>query len=72
MEPYLLTPTEAQVRFRDSSLTVEQYVRSMLARIEERDPTVKAWVHIDPDYVIEQARILDQIAPQRHLSLFTA
>lgn len=65
MEPYLLIATEALVRFRNGSLTVEQYARSLLSRIEQRDPTIKAWVHVDPEYVIEQARTLDQIPAEQ-------
>jgi Asp-tRNA(Asn)/Glu-tRNA(Gln) amidotransferase A subunit family amidase len=61
MEPYLLTATECLEKFKDGSLTVEAYARSLLSRIEQRDPAVKAWAYLDPAYVIEQAKALDQI-----------
>ncbi|KAI1334616.1 amidase [Xylariaceae sp. FL0016] len=65
MEPYQLTATEALAKFKDGSLTVEGYARSLLSRIEKRDAAVKAWAYLDPDYVIEQARRLDQIPPEK-------
>ncbi|TPX12316.1 uncharacterized protein E0L32_006963 [Thyridium curvatum] len=61
MEPYRLTATEILARFRDGSLTVEKYAESLLSRIDERDPVVKGWEHIDREYVLEQARALDQV-----------
>ncbi|KAI0474143.1 amidase [Xylariaceae sp. FL0804] len=65
MEPYKLTATEALARFRDGSLTVEAYARSLLARIEQRDAAVRAWAYLDPAYVIEQAKRLDQVPPEQ-------
>lgn len=46
---------------KDGSLTVEAYANSLLTRIKERDHIVKAWVYLDPEFVIEQAKKLDQI-----------
>ncbi|KAI1843589.1 hypothetical protein JX265_007373 [Neoarthrinium moseri] len=65
MEPYKLTATEALAKFKDGSLTVEDYARSLLARIEKRDAAVKAWAYLDPDYVIKQAKKLDQIPQEK-------
>ncbi|CAH0018804.1 unnamed protein product [Clonostachys rhizophaga] len=65
MEPYLLTATECLERFKDGSLTVEAYARSLLARIGQRDSAVKAWAHLDFEYVIEQAKALDQIPSEK-------
>ncbi|KAH8681859.1 amidase signature domain-containing protein [Xylariales sp. PMI_506] len=65
MEPYLLTATQALAKFKDGSLTIEDYARSLLARIEKRDPVVKAWAYIDPEYVIEQAKKLDQVPQEQ-------
>lgn len=61
MEPYRLTASEALALMKDGSLTVEAYANSLLARIKERDHIVKAWVYLDPEFVIAQARKLDQI-----------
>ncbi|KAI0433880.1 amidase [Xylaria sp. FL1042] len=63
MEPYRFTATQALSNIKDGSLTVEQYARSLLSRIQERDATVQAWEHFDPQYVIEEAKRLDRIPP---------
>jgi amidase len=65
MDSYLLTATEVVTQLQDDSLTVEQYAQSLLAHIKQRDPTIMAWAHLDPEYVIEQARILDQTPAQK-------
>lgn len=62
---YLLTATEALSRFREGSLTVETYARSLLSRIQQRDQNVQAWAHLDPDYVMTQVRILDQVPAEK-------
>lgn len=59
-----MTATEAVAKFKDGSLTVEEYARSLLERIAARDAAVKAWAHLDPDLVIDQARKLDQVEPE--------
>jgi amidase len=61
MDPYQLTATQALAKFKDGSLTIENYARSLLARIEKRDAAVNAWAYLDPAYVIEQAKKLDQV-----------
>ncbi|OJJ08862.1 hypothetical protein ASPVEDRAFT_57829 [Aspergillus versicolor CBS 583.65] len=61
MEPHRLTATEALQLIQSNTLTVESYARALLSRIESRDPAVKAWVHLNPDAVLQQARLLDQI-----------
>ncbi|KAI1464366.1 amidase signature enzyme [Daldinia caldariorum] len=63
MEPYQLTATQALAKFKDSTLTVEEYARSLLARIAKRDDAVKAWAYLNPEYVIQQAKQLDSIPP---------
>ncbi|KAI1798735.1 amidase signature enzyme [Daldinia bambusicola] len=64
MEPYQLTATQALAKFKAGSLTVEEYARSLLARIEKRDDAVKAWAYLNPEYVIQQAKQLDAILPE--------
>ncbi len=61
MEPYRLTATQALARFRDGSLTIEDYARSLLSHIDERDAAVHAWAYLDHAYVIEQAKKLDAV-----------
>lgn len=60
-EPFRLTAVEALQAFSSGTLTVEEYAQSLLRRIEERDPVVKAWAHINPSQVIEQAKALDRV-----------
>lgn len=58
---YKLTAAEVLELLKNNTITVEEYVRSLLDRVEENDSTVKAWAHLDPDLVLSQARALDQI-----------
>ncbi|TGJ82042.1 hypothetical protein E0Z10_g6716 [Xylaria hypoxylon] len=67
MEPYRLTATQALSNIKDGSLTVEQYARSLLSRIRERDPTVQAWEHFDSERVIKEAKRLDGIPLQERV-----
>ena len=41
------------------TLSAEALARACLARIEERESAVGAWIHLDPDAVLAQARRLD-------------
>ncbi len=60
MEPCFLTAAEAAAQIRDGKLTSEALVRSCLARIEARDPQVKAWLHLDKAKAIAAAREVDK------------
>ncbi|KJX92774.1 glutamyl-tRNA(Gln) amidotransferase subunit A like protein [Zymoseptoria brevis] len=60
-DTYRLTAVEALRAFEIGSLTVEEYARSLLNRIEERDHTVKAWAYLNPSEVLEQAKALDKV-----------
>lgn len=61
VEPYRLTASEAAAQIRSGALSVEAYAQSLLARIQQRDTTVKAWAYLDPEYVLHQARELDKV-----------
>ena len=63
MEACQLTATEAAGLIRDRKLSCEELVRSCLARIGSRDPAIRAWLHVDTDMVIRNARELDKLAP---------
>ena len=63
MEPCQLTATDAAALIRDRKLSAEELARSCLARISARDSTVRAWLYVDPDLVIRNARELDKLAP---------
>jgi Asp-tRNA(Asn)/Glu-tRNA(Gln) amidotransferase A subunit family amidase len=54
-----LPAAEALARLRKRTLTAEALARACLARIEERDPRVQAWVAIDREDAIAQARRID-------------
>ncbi len=54
-----LSASEAARRLATREITAEQMARSCLARIEEREAAVRAWIHVDPDAVLAQARVLD-------------
>ncbi|PPJ52297.1 hypothetical protein CBER1_09549 [Cercospora berteroae] len=61
VEPYRLTATEAIKTIGAGDLTVEEYARSLLDRIKERDDAVRAWIYLDGNQVLEQARALDML-----------
>jgi Asp-tRNA(Asn)/Glu-tRNA(Gln) amidotransferase A subunit family amidase len=59
---FRLSASEAAARIRDGKLTSEAFVRSCLERIDAREPQVKAWVHLDRDFALAQARECDRSA----------
>lgn len=59
-EPCFLTAAEAASAIKAGTLTSEALIRSCLERIEARDPVVKAWLHVDPDLAIRNAREIDK------------
>ncbi|KAJ6101778.1 hypothetical protein N7486_004205 [Penicillium sp. IBT 16267x] len=64
LEPFRLTASQALALMQKGDLTVEDYAKSLLSRIKARDDVVKAWAYLDPEYVLAQARKLDQIPPE--------
>ncbi|MGI9353051.1 MAG: amidase [Rhizobiaceae bacterium] len=61
LPPNGLSATEAADKLRTGALTSEELVTACLNRIEQTDSQVKAWVHLDREYALMQARELDQI-----------
>ncbi|HEX2227778.1 MAG TPA: amidase [Candidatus Binatia bacterium] len=59
-DPFRLSANEAAVRIRQGKLTSEALVRSCLERIDARESQVKAWVHLDRDFALAQARERDR------------
>ena len=43
---HLLTATQVIALLRQEAITVEDYARALLSRINERDSIVKAWVYL--------------------------
>src|ERR1700736_3497608 len=60
-EPARMTAAEASALIQSRKLSCEELVRSCLKRIASRDSVVKAWLRLDPDYVIRRARELDKL-----------
>lgn len=60
-DAFKLTASEAAAEIKAGSFTVEDYARSLLARVGERDSQVAAWAFLDPELVLKQARELDQV-----------
>lgn len=60
-----LTASQAQAKFKDGSLAVEEYAKSILSRIETRDSSVNAWAYLNPELVLQRARELDQMPPEK-------
>ncbi len=56
-----LTASEARAGMDAGNFTSEDLTAACLARIEEREPAVEAWVHLDPGYALEQARDRDRV-----------
>jgi Asp-tRNA(Asn)/Glu-tRNA(Gln) amidotransferase A subunit family amidase len=54
-----LSATEAVAAIEAGTLTSEKLVRDCLDRIAERDPVVKAWVHLNKDLALAQAKAAD-------------
>ncbi len=55
-----LSASEAVARVAKGEVTSEELTRACLERIEEREPEVEAWMHLDPDYTLAQARERDR------------
>jgi Asp-tRNA(Asn)/Glu-tRNA(Gln) amidotransferase A subunit family amidase len=59
---FRLSASEAAARIGDGKLTSEALVRSCLERIDSREAQVKAWVHLDREFALGQARECDKSA----------
>lgn len=57
-----LTAVELAAGMASGVLSAQRVAREHLDRIAEREPSVGAWVHLDPDYIMNQARELDRAA----------
>ncbi len=55
-----LSASEAVTRVANGEITSEELTRACLERIEEREPAVEAWTHLDPEYALAQARERDR------------
>jgi Asp-tRNA(Asn)/Glu-tRNA(Gln) amidotransferase A subunit family amidase len=55
-----LTATEAAAEIARGAVSAEEYARACLDRIEAVDGEIKAFVHLERDHVLAQARALDE------------
>ena len=60
MEPCQLTASAAAALIQARKLGAEELVRSCLERIDKRDRLVRAWLHIDPERALRDAREADK------------
>lgn len=56
---HALSAASAAQAIAKGEITSEALVRACLDRIAEREPDVRAWVHLDPDHALAQARACD-------------
>lgn len=68
-EYYRLTGSRILQLIQQGEITVEEYAKSLLARIKEREH-IQAWAYLDPELVLSQARRLDNIPPEKRGPLY--
>src|SRR5260370_10010454 len=61
-----LTATEAAAEIARGAVSAEDYTRACLDRIEAVDGEIKAFVHLDREHALTQARALDERRAQGH------
>jgi Asp-tRNA(Asn)/Glu-tRNA(Gln) amidotransferase A subunit family amidase len=61
MEPWKLTASEAFAQIQADKLSVQEYAKSLLERIDERDKDVQAWAYLDEEIIMQQAKSLDEV-----------
>ncbi len=64
MDPSRLGARAAAGLIADGELTVVQLVKACLARIAAREPQLHAWIHLDPEQALAQAREYDARGPR--------
>ena len=55
-----LSATDAAAEIARGALSAEDYIRACLGRISELEKDVHAFIHLDHDYALTQARALDE------------
>lgn len=61
MESWKLTASEALAQIRADELSVQEYARSLLNRINTRDEDVQAWAYLNEETIMRQAKNLDEV-----------
>lgn len=60
MKENFLSAKEVIQAIRNGEITSRELVKICLDRIVEYDETIGAWIHLDPDHALEQARLADE------------
>ncbi|CAG9989209.1 unnamed protein product [Clonostachys byssicola] len=60
-----LSAGEASGLMRSGHMTAQRYVLSLLSRINQRDGRIQAWVFLDAEGAMSQAKALDGLAPEQ-------
>jgi Asp-tRNA(Asn)/Glu-tRNA(Gln) amidotransferase A subunit family amidase len=55
-----LSASDAAHAIRDGAITCEQLVQACLGRVREAEERVQAWVHLDEEHALAQARARDE------------
>lgn len=61
---------EVGARLRSGDQSVEEYAKSLLATVRERNNEIHAWAHLDPEQVLSTAKELDQVPHGQRGPLF--
>lgn len=56
MGAFALSAVETAAKIRDGELTSEELVQSCLERIKEYEDSIGAWIHLDKEHALAQAR----------------
>ncbi len=67
MEPYRLTVNESAEKIQGGQLTPTELLESILARIEEIEPKLDAWVTVDVEAALRSAKVLTREAARGKL-----
>lgn len=61
---------DVAARLRSGELSVEDYAKTLLASVEEREHDIHAWAHLDPAQILSEASELDKIPVDQRGQLF--
>ena len=60
----MLSASKARVELDSGEISSEKLVRDCLDRIKTRDVDIEAWVYLDPELALEQAKTKDKETPK--------
>lgn len=59
MKPHEMNATDAAKLLRQGGISAEAIVVDCLDRIDRQEPEVQAWIHLDPEHAVAQAKAAD-------------